>query len=206
MTIKIINRKLFRENLIFNFYLDHLLDSQGNEVEEYFVVEPKRLSENRVAGIAILPIIDGQIGLLEIYRPALRQMCLEIPHGLINEYESAKSAAIRELEEETGIVSVADDLMALGEVAPDSGLIGAKLSLFYVQNRLPMREQIPELGLGKFKLFSLVQIKTMIETSVIFDSITLVSLFRYLNLIGNINWTTPSCLLDSELVNNSGFP
>jgi len=142
-----------------------------------------------VAGIAILPIEDGKIGLLEIYRPALRQRCWEIPHGLINDLESYKNAAIRELAEETGIFASEDDLVALGEVAPDSGIIGAKLSLFCVRYRVPIQDQSSELGLGKFKLFTLEEIQIMIKDSVIFDSITLAAIFRYLNLIGNVNWS-----------------
>ena len=189
MMVKIIKRNLFRENQIYNFYLDHLIDNQGNEVKEYFVVEPKKLSEDRVAGVAVLPIVDGQIGLLEIFRPAMQQLCWEIPHGLINEFESAKTAAARELREETGIFAKEDELVPLGEVAPDTGIIGAKLNLFYVQNQFPINEQLSELGLGKFKLFSLEEVQIMIKNSVIFDSITLVAVFRYLNLIGNINWS-----------------
>jgi len=189
MTIKTISRKLFRSNQIFNFFLDHLIDDQGNEVKEYFIVEPKRLDENRVAGIAILPIVDGQIGLLEIYRPAMQQLCWEIPHGLINEFESAKTAAARELREETGIFAKENDLVPLGQVAPDTGIIGAKLNLFYVQNQFPINEQLSELGLGKFKLFSVEEVQIMIKNSVIFDSITLVAVFRYLDLIGNIDWS-----------------
>lgn len=202
MNIKIISRKLFRSNQIFNFFLDHLIDDQGNEVKEYFIVEPKRLGENRVAGIAILPIVDGKIGLLEIYRPALRESCWEIPHGLINEFESVKCAAIRELAEETGIFVSEGDLVALGEVAPDSGIIGAKLNLFYVQNHLPIHEQIIELGLGKFKFFSLDEVQTMIRNSVIFDSITMVAVLRYLNLIGNIKWSIPNCVDKSTVISS----
>ncbi len=45
---------------------------------------------------------DRKIILVRQYRPALRQITLEIPAGGINKGETAKQAALRELEEETG--------------------------------------------------------------------------------------------------------
>lgn len=45
---------------------------------------------------------DRKIILVKQYRPALRQITLEIPAGGINKGETAKQAALRELEEETG--------------------------------------------------------------------------------------------------------
>ena len=79
--MKILGRTLFGSNEVFNFFFEHLVDDQGNEVKQYFILEPKKIREDRVAGVGILPIVDGKIGLIEIYRPALKRNCWEIPHG-----------------------------------------------------------------------------------------------------------------------------
>ena len=55
--------------------------------------------------VAILPIDDcGNAHLVRQYRPAIERTVLEIPAGLIDARESKKEAAIRECEEETGMV------------------------------------------------------------------------------------------------------
>ena len=58
-----------------------------------------------VHAAVILAIDDGHVILVEQYRVPLGRQCLELPAGLIGddeEGEEAESAAIRELEEETG--------------------------------------------------------------------------------------------------------
>lgn len=65
---------------------------------------------SRVGGmsaVAIEAIIDGDIILVEQYRPALKSTCIEFPAGLIGDDDGGaddtpETAAVRELEEETG--------------------------------------------------------------------------------------------------------
>jgi len=58
-----------------------------------------------VSAAVILAIEEGHVLLVEQFRAPLQSRCLELPAGLIGddaEGEGAESAAIRELEEETG--------------------------------------------------------------------------------------------------------
>lgn len=58
-----------------------------------------------VSAAVILAIHEGQAILVEQYRVPLQAYCIELPAGLIGddeEGEEAETAAIRELEEETG--------------------------------------------------------------------------------------------------------
>jgi len=58
-----------------------------------------------VSAAVILAIKEGHVLLVEQFRAPLQSRCLELPAGLIGddaEGEGAESAAIRELEEETG--------------------------------------------------------------------------------------------------------
>lgn len=183
-----LERTLFRENEVFNFYFEHLVDGQGNEVKEYFILEPKMIRENRVGGVAILPIVNNKIGLIEIYRPALKKFCWELPHGFIEINESDKSAALRELKEETGIVSAESDCIYLGEIAPDAGVIGATMSVFFTQEGSVCSALVSEIGLMRVKFFEMFEVKDMIERSVISDGITLATLLKYLILKAKIEW------------------
>ncbi|NXG46044.1 NUDT5 pyrophosphatase, partial [Psilopogon haemacephalus] len=64
----------------------------------------KGVSADGVAVIAVLQrtLHYDCIVLVKQFRPPLNSYCLEFPAGLIEENETAESAALRELEEETG--------------------------------------------------------------------------------------------------------
>jgi ADP-ribose pyrophosphatase YjhB (NUDIX family) len=146
------------------------------------------MRENRVGGVAILPIMDCKIGLVEIYRPTLKKKCWELPHGFIEFYETDAAAAVRELREETGIDSVESDCIYLGNVAPDAGTIGSTMSVYFVQSRGVSTEIKSELGLKRVKFFDMIEVKEMVERSVIIDSITMATLLKYLSCKGKIRW------------------
>jgi ADP-ribose pyrophosphatase len=58
-----------------------------------------------ISAAVILAVDEGEVILVEQYRVALGRNCLELPAGLIGdeeEGEAAETAALRELEEETG--------------------------------------------------------------------------------------------------------
>jgi ADP-ribose pyrophosphatase len=76
-----------------------------------------------VSAAVILAIHEGQVILVEQYRVPLRAQCLELPAGLIgdeDEGEEAETAAIRELEEETGYR--ADRMIDLGRFHASPGM------------------------------------------------------------------------------------
>ena len=58
-----LNRTLKCQNRMWNIYFDHIKEGE-NEVENYFVAEPKVVAENHITGIGTLPIVDGKIGKL----------------------------------------------------------------------------------------------------------------------------------------------
>ncbi|XP_055566883.1 ADP-sugar pyrophosphatase isoform X2 [Falco biarmicus] len=64
----------------------------------------KGVSADGVAVIAVLQrtLHYDCIVLVKQFRPPINSYCLEFPAGLIEENETAESAALRELEEETG--------------------------------------------------------------------------------------------------------
>ena len=76
-----------------------------------------------VSAAVILAIDEGHAILVEQYRAPLQKMCVELPAGLIgdeSEDEEAETAAIRELEEETGYR--AERMVELGRFHASPGM------------------------------------------------------------------------------------
>lgn len=68
----------------------------------------------------ILPIdSDGNIIVINQYRPSLKKWLLELPAGTLEANEPIELCAARELEEETGYS--AQSMIALGQVTPLAG-------------------------------------------------------------------------------------
>lgn len=88
---------------------------------------------SRTRGIhaaVILAVDEGHVLLVEQYRVPLGANCLELPAGLVGdevEGEAAESAAIRELEEETGYR--ARHMTALGRFHSSPGMVSEAFTL-----------------------------------------------------------------------------
>jgi ADP-ribose pyrophosphatase len=175
--VEIHSRRLACENTKFNVFFDHVVDARGHQVSDYLVVSPKQQSENLLTGVAILPVADGQIGLIRIYRPAIRSWSWEIPHGFIEAGEDGHRAAARELAEETGIVP--DSVESLGFITPDAGVLAARVHLFLARGGRAHIGKSLELGLREFGFFTVNAFKDMVTRSEIQDTFTLSAWCRY---------------------------
>ena len=173
LPIEVVARRLICENTKFIVYFDHVIDKSGHEVENYLVVSPKQAGTNLVTGVAILPIVDGQIGLIRIYRPAIRDYSWEIPHGFVDEGETDDVSALRELQEETGLIVEPRGFSSMGYITPDAGVLAARVQLFLAEAVCVGKENQPELGLSEFRFFPIKEFETMIEQSKIQDTFTL---------------------------------
>lgn len=85
-----------------------------------------------IRAAAIIAIDDGHILLVEQYRIPLGKRSLEIPAGLIGdddgmEGEAPETAAMRELEEETGYI--AERMDNLGEYYSSPGMVSESFTL-----------------------------------------------------------------------------
>ena len=179
LPVEVIGRRLMCENTKFHVYFDHVIDKAGGEVSDYLVVAPKNSGEYLVTGVAILPIIDGQVGLIRIYRPAIRAYSWEIPHGFVDEGEDEEASALRELLEETGLVADSAFFSSLGYITPDSGILAGRVHLYVAEAGCPTNRREYELGLREFTLFSFLQLENMIECSEVQDTFTLAAWCKY---------------------------
>lgn len=177
--VEVVNRRLACENTKFFVYFDHVIDKTGGEVPNYLVVAPKNSGQNLVTGVAILPVVDGQIGLVRIYRPAILDYSWEIPHGFVDEGEDDHLSALRELLEETGLTVESQCFSSLGYITPDSGVLAARVHLFVAESCNAIQPVQHELGLREFRFFSFWEFEEMIKHSEIQDTFTLAAWCKY---------------------------
>lgn len=175
-------RRLACENIRFEIFLDDVENPNGEIVRNYLVVAPKIKTGDLVTGVAVLPVIDGKLGLLRIYRHAIQRHLWEVPRGFIDPGESDRKSALRELEEETGLSCVDADLESLGIFAPEPGMLAARVHLFVAHRCRAVRPfSGEEFGHREFRLFEPAQLSDLHETGEIQDSSTLIACFQFMD-------------------------
>jgi len=130
--------------------------------------------------VAVVPFLEkSKILLIRQYRYSIDKDIWEIPAGILEEGEEILSCAFRELEEETGYKAA--QMEELISFYPTPGVSDEEIYVFKatelertVQN-LDDDEHIKEV-----KIFSLDEIREMIEDKKIIDSKTLIGLFLIL--------------------------
>ncbi len=177
-------RRLVFENTVFSVYSDHVADKNGNEVPQYLSVVPKCLLADSIAGVAVLPVRDGRIGLIRVFRHPLGRWPFEAIKGHAEPGEDARDAAARELLEESGFSVAADKFVDLGAIAPEGGLIEGRSCLFVaVLTEKAEKVVAPELGHGERLFYSRDEIDDFIERGEIEDASTVVLLLKHVRML-----------------------
>jgi len=131
--------------------------------------------------VAVVPFFEkDKILLIRQYRYPIDKDIWEIPAGILEDGEEILSCAFRELEEETGFKAA--KIEELTRFYPTPGISDEEIYVFKatelertVQN-LDADEHIKEV-----KIFTLTEIREMIEDKKIIDSKTLIGLLLILN-------------------------
>ncbi len=155
------------------------------EVEKHKVSLPNNETAYRevvkhngaVAICALTP--DQQVILVKQYRKALEQELLEIPAGKLEPGEDRESAAMRELEEETGYK--AKKLTLIGEIYGTPGFSNEKISVYFADNLVEGKVNLDEDEFVEKVLYSLDDVKKAVEARTIEDAKTFIA-FQHLLL------------------------
>lgn len=176
-------RRLVFENTVFSVYADHIADKNGNAVPQYLSVVPKCLLADSIAGVAVLPVRDGKVGLIRVFRHPLGKWSWEAIKGHAEPGEGSRDVAARELLEESGFSVAADKFIDLGAIAPEGGVIEGRSRLFVgVLTEQDKKVVIPELGHGELVFYRQDEIDDLIVRSEIEDASTVVLLLKYVRM------------------------
>ncbi len=138
----------------------------------------KREVVDHSGGACVLAERDGKILLIRQFRYPYKEITLEIPAGKLNVGENPATTAIRELEEEAGVL--ADGVELMFEVYPSPGYTSEKIYI-YKANGLKDTNVHPDDGeFVSGEWYDKPTLKKMIDNGEIKDGKTLIALLRVL--------------------------
>jgi len=183
--IRLLARRSIGTNARFDVYFDDIEDERGNRVQNYVSVIPRVESTGGVTGIAVLPVRDGAFGMMRMARHPYGGNGWEIPMGFIDADETPQDAALREMQEETGLNGDPARLLDLGGLSPAPSVIRARINLYAVHAAgADSGQPADETGHGRFAWIPADEAVRLADRREIVEPCTLVSLYRYLRLLG----------------------
>ncbi len=129
----------------------------------------------------IVPFISNdEILLIKSYRHLVDSIQIEVPSGYIEEGESTKHAAVRELKEETGYS--AKDVIAIGTYTSDYTMFEQTGNIFIAYGLVKDQEQ--SLGMMEridIAIMKIKEIKQLLLKGGILNAASIVALYRALD-------------------------
>ncbi|MFT4944124.1 MAG: ADP-ribose pyrophosphatase [Halovenus sp.] len=95
--------------------------------------------------VVVVAAANGKLVMVEQYRPAIAEHCLELPAGIVERGESATTAGARELREETGFEAAGVSL--LESFWCTTGLLCHRRSVVFAEGLSPVE---PDLDANEF--------------------------------------------------------
>lgn len=171
--IERINRELKYKGTILSMYADTISVPNGNTAVWDFI-------EHHGAA-AVVPVMDdGKILLVRQYRNSLDRYTLEIPAGGLNgKDEPTKTAAARELEEETGYAS--DNLELLVSIVTAIAFCNEVIDVYVAKNLVKTQQHLDEDEYIDVEAYTPEEIAEMIYSGKIQDSKTVAAVMAYIN-------------------------
>lgn len=127
-------------------------------------------------GVVVLPLSSAGVGLVRQYRYPIGQEVWELPRGF-GEGPDPSVDARRELKEETGLE--AEELIPLGVVYPNSGILAMEARLFAARCQ-PVTEEPLDDEVSRFRWFRKSELLEKIDSGEINDAFTLAAVQRAL--------------------------
>jgi 8-oxo-dGTP pyrophosphatase MutT (NUDIX family) len=166
-------RIISSKNVYDNYFINLYEDTLGINGKEKIYVRGIRKDYSTV-----VPFISSdEILIIKSYRHIVDSVKIEVPSGYIDEGESAKQAAIRELAEETGYS--AEDVISIGSYTLDYSMFEQKGNLFIAYGL--SKEQEQSLGMMEkieTETMKVKEIEKLLLEGKISNAASIVALYR----------------------------
>ena len=168
---KRLSRDLVYKGSIIDYYKDTVQVPNGNVVKWDFI--------GHKGAAAIVPVReDGKILMVRQYRNALDRYTLEIPAGGLNGAdEPTKTAAARELEEETGYRS--EDVDFLISIRTTVAFCNEKIDIYVAHNLIKTHQHLDEDEFINVEAYTVDELMDMIYDTTSQDSKTICAIMTY---------------------------
>lgn len=171
---KRIKRTKIYQGKITTTYTDHILLPNGQEADWDFI------GHNGAAAM-VAETEDGKILMVRQYRNALDRYTIEIPAGGINPGEDKKTAAMRELREETGYqVEAVEHLI---DIYTTVAFCNEKIGIYCGKATKRMHQELDEDEFVDVALYDIEELLDLIKNGTIEDSKTISGILAYYNFI-----------------------
>ncbi len=168
---KRLSRDLVQKGAIIDYYQDTVQVPNGNIVKWDFIGH-----KGAAAGGPVRE--DGKILMVRQYRNALDRYTLEVPAGGLNGVdEPTRTAAARELEEETGYRT--DELDFLITIRTTVAFCNEKIDIYVAKNLLPSHQHLDEDEFINVEAYTVEELMNMIYDCTIQDSKTICAIMTY---------------------------
>lgn len=172
--VRVLHSKMVFQGKVFGVRRDEVLEPGGLRVIREVIAHP--------GSVVVLPVFkDGRILMIRQYRYATRQYLWELVAGRIDEGESVKKAAARELKEETGYS--AQRFTEFLDVFPTPGFLEERMHLLLAEG-LTAGDAEPE---ADEKIIShgytVHQLKRMIKSGQLRDGKSIAGILYYLTFL-----------------------
>ena len=113
-----------------------------DETEGGYVRILNRSEDKGTGGAVIIPIINGKIAFIRLFRHATRTWELELPRGFQEPNLSEEESVKNEILEELGVLSHA--VKRLGVMSPNTGLLSSDIAVFIAELSQAPLDKAPE--------------------------------------------------------------
>lgn len=171
---KILSSTMIYRGKVFGVRRDEVVEPNGVQASREVITHP--------GSVVVLPVLkDGRIVMIRQYRHAARQYLWELVAGRIDDGETVKQAAARELHEETGFR--AKRYCPFLDMFPTPGFLEERMHIVQAEDLTEGEAQPEEDERIEVRIFSVQQLKQMMRRGRFHDAKTIAALLYYFTFL-----------------------